>query len=509
MAVQDEPRDVGANPLAQPVEALVRAVAGLVVDPGGRRVADEHVGGREPARKVRRLLLRVLVRPVAVADAALEPRERHTVELDPPEMQVGDPERRHVCAVVVAVDAELGQIHLPEGVDPGQVEVAAEDDGVRVVPAHPPEQVAGRRPVCEDEEPHLHVATHGASGQTASVRPSRRMLRRRIQIALPLLLAVAAGVATLTPSTGAQDVDKLRQRADSKRASERELSSDVARLGTLLRRLQADIAVVDRRSGEVQAELAEDQAKLGALRSDLREQRARVQRLKTHLRESQATLAARLVELYKAPDPDLLSVVLSAHDFADLVDQATFLQRIQKQDRRVITNVQRARTDANAAVSRLAKAEAAQQETTEAIAARSKALAGISSALASRRADYTAARAARAAALGNARSSRKSLEARIAKLEARRASYAGASSGGPWSIPWPIVQCESGGTNTPPNSAGASGYYQIIPSTWRLFGGSGPAAYLAPKAEQDRVAAKIWNGGAGASNWVCAALVAH
>ena len=259
----------------------------------------------------------------------------------------------------------------------------------------------------------------------------------------------------------------------------------------------------------MQAELAEDQAKLGALRSDLRGQRARVQRLKTHLRQSQAVLAARLVELYKAPDPDLLSVVLSAHDFSDLLDQATFLQRIQKQDRRVITNVQRARSDANAAVSRLAKAEAAQEETTEAIAARSKALTGISAALASRQADYTAARAARAAALSNARTSRKSLEARIAKLEARRASYAGASSGGPWSIPWPIVQCESGGTNTPPNSAGASGYYQIIPSTWRLYGGSGPAAYLAPKSEQDQVAARIWNGGAGAGNWVCAALVAH
>jgi hypothetical protein len=40
-----------------------------------------------------------------------------------------------------------------------------------------------------------------------------------------------------------------------------------------------------------------------------------------------------------------------------------------------------------------------------------------------------------------------------------------------------------------------------------LFGGSGPAAYLASKAEQDRVAAALWNGGSGASNWVCASLV--
>ncbi|MEA2322770.1 MAG: hypothetical protein QOD81_2620, partial [Solirubrobacteraceae bacterium] len=79
--------------------------------------------------------------------------------------------------------------------------------------------------------------------------------------------------------------------------------------------------------------------------------------------------------------------------------------------------------------------------------------------------------------------------------------------GGPWAIPWPIVQCESGGQDLPPNSAGASGYYQILPSTWSLYGGSGPHAYLASKAEQDRVAARIWAGGSGASQWVCAALV--
>ncbi|MGH2916085.1 MAG: transglycosylase family protein, partial [Solirubrobacteraceae bacterium] len=79
-------------------------------------------------------------------------------------------------------------------------------------------------------------------------------------------------------------------------------------------------------------------------------------------------------------------------------------------------------------------------------------------------------------------------------------------SGG-WAIPYAIVLCESGGQDLPPNSAGASGYYQIIPGTWRLFGGSGPAAYLAPRAEQDAVAARIWRGGAGASNWVCAGIV--
>jgi hypothetical protein len=47
----------------------------------------------------------------------------------------------------------------------------------------------------------------------------------------------------------------------------------------------------------------------------------------------------------------------------------------------------------------------------------------------------------------------------------------------------------------------------MLPSTWKGLGGSTPQAYQASKAEQDRLAATLWNNGAGASNWVCAALV--
>ena len=72
-----------------------------------------------------------------------------------------------------------------------------------------------------------------------------------------------------------------------------------------------------------------------------------------------------------------------------------------------------------------------------------------------------------------------------------------------------IVMCESGGRNLTPNSAGASGYYQIIPSTWALFGGTHytQQAYQAPKAIQDLIAARIWNNGAGWANWDCAKMV--
>jgi hypothetical protein len=68
------------------------------------------------------------------------------------------------------------------------------------------------------------------------------------------------------------------------------------------------------------------------------------------------------------------------------------------------------------------------------------------------------------------------------------------------------VQCESGGQDLTPNSAGASGYYQILPSTWNGYGGYSQA-YQAPKSLQDQRASQLWNGGSGSSNWVCAGIV--
>jgi hypothetical protein len=76
------------------------------------------------------------------------------------------------------------------------------------------------------------------------------------------------------------------------------------------------------------------------------------------------------------------------------------------------------------------------------------------------------------------------------------------SSTGHYSIPASIVMCESGGDYRAVNpSTGAGGAYQILPSTWASYGGSG-LPQDAPPAEQDAIAAKIYaTDGRGA--WSC------
>jgi septal ring factor EnvC (AmiA/AmiB activator) len=332
---------------------------------------------------------------------------------------------------------------------------------------------------------------------------------RTCKLCVAAAALVAVALALVVPAlSGAQSESDLRSRADRARARERGLSGEVARLGALVSALDNDIAVIERRRAEVQAELDTDRIKLGTLREELRAERRRVVRLRARLREARGILSARLVQLYQTQPPDLVTVIMKARGFADLLEQSTYVNAVGHQDQRIVHLVRRARVDAAAAVVRLARDEARQEQITTAIEARRNALVGMGASLQQRRGAVAQARAARAALLAATRANRQNLEKRIVALEAARARAAAAvGPGGPWAIPWPIVQCESGGQNLPPNYAGASGYYQILPSTWELFGGSGPAAWQASKAEQDRVATRIWAGGSGAHNWVCAALV--
>ena len=149
----------------------------------------------------------------------------------------------------------------------------------------------------------------------------------------------------------------------------------------------------------------------------------------------------------------------------------------------------------------LGRLAASHREDAQAIEVRRAALATMRDGLAARQATLVSARAARTRALAGTRSGRVSAQRALSRLIAERqraASQAARGPGGPWAIPWPIVQCESGGQNLPPNSAGASGYCQMLPATWKGLGGSTPHAYQASKAEQDQRAATLWAGGAAA-----------
>jgi hypothetical protein len=325
-----------------------------------------------------------------------------------------------------------------------------------------------------------------------------------------VLLALLATALTIDagPAPGRDRANTLRNQIDSQRGRERTLSGALARLGRLERATAREVAILERRVAALQADLAQAEALLADTQRRRDHERARALRLRNRLAESRTQLATLLRERYAGGEPDFVTVVLQADGFARLLETVDFIKRVQRQDARILDTVRQARGESIAEKRVLARLTAKRRDAAEVVRRRHDALASIAAGLRARRAALAQARAVRAAALRVSRASRGRAQRALTRLLAQRAAaLRQVGPGGPWAIPWPIVQCESGGQNLPPNAAGASGYYQFMVDTWRGLGGSTPQAYLAPKAEQDRLAAQLWNGGAGAGNWVCAALV--
>ncbi len=335
---------------------------------------------------------------------------------------------------------------------------------------------------------------------------SHLRLTLRHLLALAVLL-VTAGL--LAVAAHGQGEDSLREGIAQDRDRERSLSSAARRLGRLAGQVEEDIALLQSRLDAAEEELAVAQAELARAAARRGAARRRAARRRERRGEAGVELATILRERYKSPGPDVLTVVLRADGFADLLETVEFFGRVQDQDERVVDEVGRARQAAIRERRRLSDLAARRRRAAEAVRGRRDALAGIAAGLREREAQLREARAARLAALQRTRAGRRRAQRSLERLAARRERAARRTSGpgGPWAIPYAIVQCESGGQNTSPNRAGASGYYQFLPETWAGLGGSTRHAHQAPKAEQDRLAARLWAGGSGAGNWDCAALV--
>lgn len=337
---------------------------------------------------------------------------------------------------------------------------------------------------------------------------------RRTRLLVGVLAALALLIGLPRASSAQPSLGTLHQQLQATQAHASHLQSSLSGLSGLISSLSGQIALVRAREAAVSADLARDRLRLSEVTAAL----AREQKLLLHLRRqltfARELLARQLVSGYEGGSPGLVDIVMEASGFRDLLERLTFLGDAQRQQQRIITVTRLARTRAEAAEHRLAGLEQADRGLTEAALLRQRALAGMNSLLGAKQGALQRAETIQRAALAAARSRSGAIRSKISQIEAQQAAAQAAFHSGPalgasggWAIPYAIVLCESGGQNLPPNGAGASGYYQILPSTWKLFGGSGPAAYLASKAEQDAVASRIWDGGAGASNWVCAALV--
>jgi len=289
-------------------------------------------------------------------------------------------------------------------------------------------------------------------------------LRLRLLI-LCACAVVPLGLWALSPlvSSGAQSLNevqsKIRQKErqiGAKKGHERVLTSDISRYTSRIRELQGRITTLQRRQQAIQSDLDARRAELVRVQDQLRDERARLTRLRGRLVVSRQALADRLVELYKADPPDLITVVLDSSSFADLLERGEFLRRISDNDRRIVGAVKAAKADAQATTERLAALESRQQKVAATILTRRDEVAGVKRDLVDARSGYERTRAGKQHMLSSVRGQRHALEDDLgelreqqAKIQARLASIAAGGGGG--ALPAGPIKPGSGGMIWPVN----------------------------------------------------------
>ena len=160
-------------------------------------------------------------------------------------------------------------------------------------------------------------------------------------------------------------IEATQGKIGRKKGTERVLTTQISAYTRRINHLQSKIGNLQERQATAQADLDAKQAELSRIQSDLRYERKRLVRLRARLAQARTALAQRLVELYQADAPDLVTVILSSKGFADLLERGEFMQRVSEQDQRIIKLVRDAKADATSAAQRLDVLERRQQKVTQ------------------------------------------------------------------------------------------------------------------------------------------------
>ena len=241
-----------------------------------------------------------------------------------------------------------------------------------------------------------------------------------LRAGMPVGFALAA---LAVPATASSPGD-LQQRLDAARAHEHQLHSAIGADSTQIADLASRIGDLQERLSGLETSLAIERRLLQSSQAELRSARARLQRLKLQFAADRRVLARQLIADYKADRPDLMTVVLNANGFADLLERMDSMRTVQRANTGHTTKVRNDRRAVGAQTVRLARITTRRQEIARATFVQAREVAQIHSTLVTRQLQFVRARAQKTHELVSVRSTRQSLEHKLSAIQARAASVA-------------------------------------------------------------------------------------
>jgi peptidoglycan hydrolase CwlO-like protein len=257
--------------------------------------------------------------------------------------------------------------------------------------------------------------------------------------------ACTAALVLAAPATA-----DLGGQIQSSKGKDRSLQSQIGRDSNKLAEFQGQIGDLRERLSALQQSLAIEQGELVSLQGRLRGARARLVKLKLAYAHDRSALTKQLVAQYETDRPDLVSVVLSARSWGDLLETSDNMKAVASQNSEVIARVRRERTDMTRQARDLAALTAQQQRVTAASLVQRDEVDALKMDLIAKASGVANARAKKQGQLATLRANRKRLENKLASLQAQAAGFSGGAGPG---LP-------SGGAPAFSGHGGAYGFFQ-------------------------------------------------
>jgi peptidoglycan hydrolase CwlO-like protein len=237
---------------------------------------------------------------------------------------------------------------------------------------------------------------------------------RALAAVVAALLVAAVQLGTGLTSSSAGD---LQSQIAAGKSAATSLKSQIAADSAQIRQTTHGLADANRRLGALQQQLSAREAQLRAVQTRLLAARNRLVDLENQLERATRALAANLVADYEHGQPNLVSVILDAHGFTELVEQVNFMHRIAQQNAAVVAWTRATRVAVARQARLLATLEHRDQTLTAQVLAQRNSVAALQSALLRQQIGELHARGRHATKLH-------ALNARLASLEAKAAAEA-------------------------------------------------------------------------------------
>ncbi len=251
-----------------------------------------------------------------------------------------------------------------------------------------------------------------------------------------LLAAVAALVVLLCSAAApAKDLESKLNAKEAKLSKVRErkgvLTTTISHYRTKIERLIGEVAALRAQEAEVRTRLNAKQSELDSAVAELDVGKKHLAVVRARLSRALVSLRERLVAMYETGTPDILSVLVEAGGYDELVNRTEYLNRIHGLDEAVVSRVRDLRDQVKRTVARLRSAKNRIESARDAIAAEEQALASARSAVQQRQSQLVSARRSREEALEKVNSVESDLEGSVASIQAELAAILGASASAP------------------------------------------------------------------------------